>query len=109
MKTYKIITEREVTEEQINDLVSTAFEGGINYWCGEAKTSTELGDNYLSEMLTKGATIKLYDEEEEKWHSLTLAKLLKAMGEYWVDLDNYDSDDADALIQTAIFGKVVYG
>ncbi len=109
MKTYKIESIRTVTQEQIDDVVTTALEGGITYWCDQAITDVDLGDNYLSEMLTRGAAISLHDRETDEWHTLTLEELLKALGDMQFDFDNYDSLDVDCVIQKAIFGEVVYG
>lgn len=109
MKVYEIKTIQRVTAEEIDDVVTTALEGGITYWCDQATTDVDLGDNYLSEMLAKGATIKLHDSEEDKWHDLTIDKLIKAMEEIRFSFEDYDAGDADQLIQQAIFGKVIYG
>lgn len=117
MNHYTIQSSYEVNQEQIDDVVTTALEGGITYWCGQATTNVDLGDNYLSEMLTRGATIMLLDSEEYNpvtkeygvWRELTLEKLLKAFGETKFDFDNYDAGDADAVVQKAVFGEVVYG
>lgn len=40
MKTtgFKITTTREVTREQVSNLLCSAFEGGSNYWCRIEKT-----------------------------------------------------------------------
>lgn len=112
MRTHEIITKQTVTDEEIDDIMTTALEGGITYWCDQAITDVDLEDNYLSEMLTKGATIKLHDAEEDKWHELTLEKLLKAMGETYFIVDMYDAEDAedaDQVVQHAIFGEAIYG
>lgn len=107
MHEIKII--RQVTDEQINDVMTTALEGGINYWCDKATTSSDLEDTYLSEILTKGSTISLHDAEEDKWYALTLHNLIKAMEKIGFNFDDYDSMDVDCVVQEAIFGEVIYG
>ena len=109
MNTYTIETKQTVTQEQIDDVVTTALEGGITYWCDRATTDVDLGDNYLSEMLTKGADIKLHDAEEDEWHTLTLGAFIKALGVSSFDFEQYDALDADLVVQTALFGDVIYG
>lgn len=120
MKTYEII--KTVTQEQIDDVLTTAFEGGISYWCGEIRVpSSDIGEKfeYASEALTRGHHIQLFDLEESNpetnhstygvWHKLTLNKLLRAFGNMNFDFDNYDASDADQVVQKAIFGEIVYG
>jgi len=116
---HRIETIVEVTDEQINDVVAAALEGGISYWCDQAKTDVDMGDSRLSEMLTKGAEISLNDMEQSNpetnhqtygvWRTLTLDNLLKALGEMRFNFDDYDAGDADAVVQQAIFGEVIYG
>ena len=52
---------------------------------------------------------KMYDFEEEKWHTLNMSRLLKGMSLSKIDLEDYDAVDADTVIQNAVFGEVVYG
>ena len=37
MKKFTVKTEVELTSEDIANIVITAFEGGISYWCGEVE------------------------------------------------------------------------
>lgn len=110
MKTYKIKTEKVVTQEQIDDVVSTALDGGISYWCDSAVTTGDLEyDNHLSDMLTRGAAISLHVRDDDEWHDLILEELLKVLGEMNFDFNNYDTIDVDIAVQKAIFGEVIYG
>lgn len=123
MGNYVVVTTKEVTPEQVDHLLADAFENsGISYWCGEVrvKESPDGGEyEYASEALTRGHTLLLFDMEESNpetnhktygvWKELTLDKLLKAIGERNVDFEQYDGPEADAVVQTAIFGEVVYG
>ena len=109
---YKVIREIEVTDEQIAQIIRSAFDGVMTtQWCDMVVQGTPPNENTMnySEDLTKGGTLKLQDYETSEWHELTLEKFLKALGERDIDLEDYDSIDADAVIQQAIFGKVVYG
>lgn len=105
-----------ITNQQIDDIITTSFEGGSNYWIGRVvlekpgRKETE----WASEAVAVGGVLKLWDYEEEKWHQLDKAKFLNgyAMAKSdarGFDLDNYDGDDADRVIQYAVFGKLIYG
>lgn len=109
MKHYTITSSREVNQEQVDDVLTTALEGGITYWCDKVTTTTDLGDKYLSEMLTRGATLEFHDAEEDKWHQLSIGMFLDALGYRALDFDNYDASDADSVVQQALFGEVIYG
>ncbi len=111
----------EVDNECIDDIMSTALEGGITYWCDDAEVVGDYLGNYASEQISRGGTLKLHDTEEDKTYELTREKFLtglaKVVGERGldvlikgkVDASNIDAEDADAIIQYAIFGEVVYG
>ncbi len=103
---------KRITDEEIDDLMVTALEGGITYWCSEARISSkkiEKPYEYASEVISRGGSLQLYDFEEEKWYTLNLAKLLKGLSLSNFDADNYDAGDADEVVQKSIFGEVVYG
>lgn len=119
----------ELTTEDINDLVSTALEGGINYWCGRAEKkrnldntlfgiSTENQNNvkFASDIIGFGGTLILYDNTtSDKWE-LNREKLLKGFELQCTNkgvtplelMDDYDADDADSIIQYAIMGEIVF-
>lgn len=64
------------TIEDINDLVVTALEGGINYWCSEAKIVKEDGKykgvspddlskvEFASDVIGNGGELQLTDAED---------------------------------------------
>ena len=126
-KKFEVRTEIVVhlTQQDIDDIMVAALEGGINYWCSEA--SVEGGEflgEYASEQISRGGTLLLYDFEEDAYRKLDLEKFLKgfklwlesgmdvynavtASGE--VDPCNIDAGCADEIIQCALFGEVVYG
>lgn len=114
---YKV----ELNNECIDDIMATALEGGISYWCDDAEVIGDYRGEYASEQISRGGTLKLHDYEEDKIYELTLSKFLnglaKVVGERGLDVlnegkidpSNIDAEDADAIIQYAIFGEVVYG
>ena len=111
MKTYKILSSTIVSQEQVDDVLVAAFEGGITYWCAEIRESKPPSEQstYYSNTLTRDGELELYVIDERKWYKLTLDKLLEAFGDMEFDFDDYDAGNADAAIQIAVFGEVVYG
>lgn len=118
-----ITKEVEVTHQNIDDLMITAFEGGISYWCSNAKLVcngacqlTWLKDNgskrTTAEMLSQGYDIELHDSEAGETYLLTIEKFITGLTR-WLseggDLDNFDADDADRIVQYALFNELVYG
>jgi hypothetical protein len=132
MKTFKVEIKQshEFSQEDINDIVVTALEGGINYWCGRAKmklnpdktyfgVSAEDQENvkYASDIISLGGTLVLHDaESEDKWE-LDAEKLLKGIAMYCENhnyalselMDGYDADTADAIVQYAVFNELTFG
>ncbi len=110
-QTYILSQKIEITPEDVDYLIDAAFYGGITYWCDtiryDKKPDTEV--KAMSEALTKGGIIGIHDGEEDKWHELTLEKVLQAIADEQVDFDDYDSLVADNVVQRAIFGEVIYG
>ena len=131
-KKFKVSIEQvhEFSIEDINDLVTTALEGGINYWCRKAVAKLDKNKSYLgiseedlpnvhfaSDAIGYGGTLVLYDaESDDKW-KLTSEKMLKGIKMYCEDnnenlsflLDNHDANTADSIIQYALFDEIVYG
>ncbi len=118
----EITTKIELSNQEIDDLMVAALEGGINYWCGlaTAKLVPEgVEYEYLSELIGKGGVIELTDaeDENEKW-DLNLNKFLNGVKEVCKirgfysgqDLiDNHDAEVADMIIQFALFDEIVFG
>ena len=114
----------ELSDEEIDDILVTAFEGGINYWAykAEPKDGDFKGASYASDALSKGATILIYDNESDDVYELTKEKFLKGLGNALVkyghlfkmdgdklDLGYIDAAGADIIVQTALFGEAIYG
>lgn len=113
-----------VTEEDIDDIMCTALEGGITYWCNKAKVVGEYLGEYGHEQIARGGTLELYDMEDDAVYELTREKLLNGIklavehGYYndygwyaghYLDTCNVDAYVADTIVQLAIFGEVIYG
>ena len=120
----EITTKLTVTQEDIDDIVCTALEGGINYWCRKAKVVGEYLGEYASEQISRGGKLELYDSEEDEVYELTLDKLLNGIKTAYTDgyYSNYewcdgktidtcqvDAEVADVIIQLALFNEIIYG
>jgi hypothetical protein len=115
----KIVIDQEIDGKLVDDILCTAFEGGINYWC--TKKVVVVGDDYhggdyASEVVSRGGTLNIYDGEEERWHVLGIENMIEGIrqwcikyGSYAQLLDDFDAGDADCIVQLALFGEVVYG
>ena len=112
-----------VSDEDIDDIMSAALDGGITYWCGRAEVVGEYLGEYASEQISRGGTLKLYDIEEPKTvYELTLDKFLVGL-RLWIenerafqlteagrlDVGQIDAAAADTIIQYALFCDIVYG
>ena len=113
----------KLTEEDIDDIMCAALEGGISYWCRKAEVVDEYLGEYASEQIARGGTLKLYDAEEDEVYELTLEKLLHGF-EFWViggydtygavsngevDTMEIDAEKADQIVQLALFDEIIYG
>jgi hypothetical protein len=96
------------TQEQIDDLICSAFEVGISYWADRIEVEDYKTAQYGHEVLTRGGSVIVVDDEGGK-HELTLKKVVEAIGKEGIDFDNYDAGDADNVVQRALFGEVIYG
>ena len=111
-----------VSDEDIDDIMSAALDGGITYWCGKAEVVGEYRGEYASEQISRGGSLKLYDIEDGTVSELTLDKFLTGI-RLWIenerafeltdtgrlDVCNIDAPAADAIIQYAVFNDVIFG
>lgn len=112
-----------IADQDIADLLVTAFEGGINYWCGEVTVHIPPSENYnededyMSDLLHHGGELKLTDIEDpyDAW-ILTKDKFIEGLKRVlkennWTveDLMDYqDADVVDQIIQYALFNEIVF-
>ena len=121
MPTIKIEKNLELSNENIDDLLTTAFEGGINYWCRGVRVinlKPEHKELFKSDLLSLGYSLVLYDAESQDIWGLTLEKFLNGVKWYceeygYTDIDDlmseHDADTADQIVQYAIFNEIVFG
>ena len=128
MSDMNIINRRiEISDELIEYILCSAFEGGITYWannisCEDNKDMKKVGgwkDTYLTK--TKKKDAKLIINGYGFIASITKKSIIDALQKmdtpeykYTKALNrllngDWDADDADIVVQTACFGEVVYG
>jgi hypothetical protein len=115
-----------ITRQMVDDILCTAFEGGINYWHhNKVKLLDDdfKGVDFASDALSRGAIIILtpdeppYDGEVGEGFELNLDKFVNGMklacNHYGMSpeslYDNHDASSADVIIQFALWDEVVFG
>lgn len=116
----------KVTNQDIDDIMATALEGGITYWCDKAEVVGEnLGEN-ASEQIARGGSLRLHliDDPVNLTRLLTIDMFRKGIQqaiaggwyteyEWWhcngIDTCNIDATVADTIIQLALFDDIIYG
>ena len=113
-----------ITKDDIDDIMSTALEGGITYWCDRCSVVGRYLGEYASEQIARGGTLRLRDCETGELFFLSLTKFVKGLKMFLEDnvyrlplvkeydglhLDCLDADDADQIIQYALFDEIVFG
>ena len=115
----KICQELNFTEENINDLMCSALEGGINYWCDRVEMiDTPEGVEFASDSISKGGKVVLYFGDKKCVRVLTLEKFLKGLSATITQIggcnsakdfmDIHDADTADMVIQFALFDELKF-
>lgn len=115
----------KLTPENASDIMVTALEGGINYWCGKVKIENipdalkNEANVYASEVLGyDDGVLLLYDAEdvETSW-KLTKQQLIEGIEKYMNEngyaditdlIDDHDAETADIIIQYALFNELVF-
>lgn len=111
----------EIKQRDVDCIMVTALEGGINYWCDGCKVKGEYLGEYASDQISRGGTLLLHEIDGD-WHVLTRDKFIKGLATYIknhngaelfyygeLDVGNIDADAADSIIQYALFDDIVYG
>ena len=119
----------EISDEMIENLLCSAFEGGSTYWA-ENVSCEDRGDmkkvgGYKSEYLTrtkkKNAVMYIHDGTTGKSHSITKKSIIDALQKMdnpkykhtralkEIIAERYDAGHADCVLQMACFGEVIYG
>ncbi len=121
MTDFTITTSYMITQQQIADLVTTALEDGItNEWLGMCEPPYEMHRSYSEasaydiDMIPRTFSV---DEDPQTYlfnrHAIIngLQILADKYPSHFGDLvnDNADADTADAFMQCALLGDIIYG
>lgn len=113
----------KLTQEDVDDIMAGALEGGINYWCCVAEVIGEYLGEYASEQISRGGKLRLHDAESDDVWELDLEKFTNgvrlwiengddrygAVSDGKIDPCEVDGEMADLIVQYALFGEVVFG
>lgn len=124
MKTHMIKVEVEfaLTSEMVDQILVTAFDaayGGSNYWAElkDLKTETLDGDSRWTQ-------VTVIEKEDGQLHFIDAERIAFGLKKYIEDdqiseshlaetinsqATDFDANDADVIIQLAVFGEVTYG
>lgn len=116
----------DLTQEDVDDIMSAALDGGITYWCYRAEVLGDYLGDFASEQISRGGKLKLYGDEEvngeTKWW-LDIEKFVQgfrlwlenggdtygAVSKLGVDTCKIDGEAADAILQYALMGEIIFG
>ncbi len=117
-----------LTQQDVDDIMVSALEGGINYWCRRVVVQGKYLSEYASGQISRGGKLKIhvdepFDEANTEWYELDMEKFAQgfrlwlenggdrygAVSNGEVDTCEIDGEMADLIIQYALFGEVVYG
>ena len=118
-----------LTQQDIDDIMVSALEGGINYWCRRVVVQGDYLGEYDSEQISRGGKLAVWldepFEDDKTCYILDLNKFLSGF-KLWlenshsncdvvdnidgsVDCGQIDATCADEIIQHALFGDLVFG
>ncbi len=107
-----------INDEFIDDVMCSALEGGVNYWCMGIKVVNDdyKGRDCASDVISQGGSIIFFDENDENCGTLTKEKFIKGAERYLSecirdveDAGDIDGGGADEIVQYALFNELVYG
>ena len=105
----------EFPKEFIIDIASYAMSDPL--WIDKVEIEGERKGEYISDHIANGGTILMHDCEMDEWHTSTAKQCAQAVGTYiqmlYVDESLHgcylDDATAEAVLQIAVFGDVIYG
>ena len=114
----------DVDIDELWEAVWSSEGSGITYWASKIRTVDGKSINLWKvdeDYKPNPQDFTIYDCEEEKWHTVTIADLVRAYGiavknqdthcgDYLVaDLEDCDECVGDTLLQYAVFGELISG
>lgn len=119
-----LVRKTYLSVEDIDGIMSCALDGGITaMWCARVEVvgGKYLGE-YASDQISRGGDLRFYDRESSETWVLDRGKLILGIemavmngygwdwfdGEGKLDIFNIDANEADTMVQFALFGEVVF-
>lgn len=121
MKTYKIFVRQDInlTKQDIDDIMMSALYS-IKYWCNKVISVGNIHCEYMADQVSRGGVLELCTRDGNVV-SLTLRKFLCGVQQWFsksngnqavynnvLDCYKITAKDADAIIQYALFDRIVY-
>ena len=114
-----------IMDDDINDILVSAFAGGINYWCCVTEIIGEPLGYCSSKHVSRGGSITMHDKVDDVDFVLSKDKMINGIIQYInhssscdiLEVQNHrlvldtgcvDAEVADAIVQYALFGDIVY-
>lgn len=115
-----------VTQEFVEDVMTTVMCGGSNYWIDTwtilplNRDDLEIENLTCGQALASGRSIVILDNEEYNNHLICLEDFIngykkyatnavKSGLEYCTDASDIDAEIADMIFQYTVFGAIIYG
>jgi hypothetical protein len=125
--TFEMEIKKEISYAELWEAIWGSDGTGITYWCSKIRTAEGksiklwLKGEREFDLVPNPQDFRLYEDEEEKWHLVTLEDLARGYKMAYeqnlthcgsclvADLEDADACSGDVLIQLAVFGEVIYG
>jgi len=115
-----------LTSQDIDDIMSALLDGGITAeWCKRVDVIGQRKGEYASDEISRGNQLSFYLYDEKAPRTLDLSRFLSGVrlwmehsgrllvsednDDAYIDAGEIDAADADAIVQYALFGELVYG
>lgn len=121
-----------LTKQDVDDIMVSALEGGINYWCDRVTVDGEYLGEYASDQISRGGKLNIhliepFDEYDTVLYKLDIEKFKNGF-KLWLENGGYrygsiigaliedckvncgqiDACCADEIIQYALFGDLIF-
>lgn len=107
---------KNVTREYIETIVTTAFEGGSNYWIDRIERIEPSKEEFIGYAIAYDEiSVKIRTEDTDTWHILTIDDIIKGISMYvekfekFPDIMEIDGEVADCILQFSLFERIVFG
>ena len=127
----KVELEIVLTNDDIDNIMCTALESAISYWCENVVMVDKCLGKYASNQISKGGKLILrliepFDSDNTECYELDLERFKNGVkqwaqspvgsnclrqidGKLRLDTDYTDEIVCDAIIQYSLFGEIVFG